>query len=121
MRTRRHAGTARELTACFDLVTTSLARLMNLDSYGIAIGHPADVVVLDCADPAAAVAELGAARARPQVGTPDLHAAASGVAPAIRMIPKRLLASCSTPVRPTMQPYPRRAWTQQRSRDGSPE
>ncbi len=53
-----HVGTARELATCFDLVTRSPARLMNLEGYGIAIGNPADVVVLDCADPAAAVAEL---------------------------------------------------------------
>jgi len=53
-----HAGTARELAACFDLVTGSPARLMNLGAYGIAVGNPADVVVLDCADPTAAVAEL---------------------------------------------------------------
>jgi cytosine/creatinine deaminase len=53
-----HAGTAHELAACFDLVTASPARLMNLGAYGIAVGNPADVVVLDCADPAAAVAEL---------------------------------------------------------------
>jgi cytosine/creatinine deaminase len=70
-----HAGTARELAACFDLVTTSPARLMNLDLYGIAIGHPADVVVLDCADPAAAVAELaqpvlGLKRGRPTFTRP---------------------------------------------------
>jgi cytosine deaminase len=53
-----HAGTAHELAACFDLVTASPARLMNLGAYGIAVGNPADVVVLDCADPTAAVAEL---------------------------------------------------------------
>jgi cytosine/adenosine deaminase-related metal-dependent hydrolase len=75
-----HPGTARELTACFDLVTTSPARLMNPDFCGIAIGHSADVVVLGCADPAAAVAELAQS--------------------------ETLLASLSTPVRPTMQPYP---------------
>jgi hypothetical protein len=75
-----HPGTARELTACFDLVTTAPARPMNLDFCGIAIGHSADVVVLDCADPAAAVAELAQS--------------------------ETLLASLSTPVRPTMQPYP---------------
>ena len=48
---------------------------MNLDFYGIAIGHPADVVVLDCADPAAAVAELaqpvlGLKRGRPTFTRP---------------------------------------------------
>jgi cytosine deaminase len=31
---------------------------MNLKDYGIAIGNPADIVVLDCADPVSAVAEL---------------------------------------------------------------
>jgi cytosine deaminase len=31
---------------------------MNLADYGIAPGHPADLVVLDCRDRAAAVAEL---------------------------------------------------------------
>jgi cytosine/creatinine deaminase len=70
-----HAGTARELAACFDLVTTSAARLMNLAAYGIAVGNPADVVVLDCADPAAAVAELaqpvlGLKRGRPTFTRP---------------------------------------------------
>jgi cytosine/creatinine deaminase len=42
--------TARKLAACFDLVTTAPARLMNLSDYGIAVGAPAD--------PAAAVAAL---------------------------------------------------------------
>jgi cytosine deaminase len=53
-----HVGTPHELAVCFDLVTASPARLMNLGEYGIAIGHPADIVVLDCDTPAAAVAEL---------------------------------------------------------------
>jgi cytosine deaminase len=52
------AGSARELSACFDLVTQQPARLMNLDGYGIAIGNPADLVVLDSTDPAMAIAEL---------------------------------------------------------------
>ncbi len=70
-----HAGTVRELAACFDLVTASPARLMNLGAYGIAVGNPADVVVLDCADPAAAVAELaqpllGFKRGRPTFTRP---------------------------------------------------
>jgi len=36
---------------------------MNLKDYGIAVGNPADIVVLDCADPGSAVAEAGAAGA----------------------------------------------------------
>jgi cytosine deaminase len=43
---------------CFDLVTSGPARLMNLTDYGIAIGSPADIVVLDAQSPAAALAEI---------------------------------------------------------------
>ena len=49
---------ARDFAACFDMITTSAARLMNLKHYGIAVGHDADLVVLDCETPAAAIAEL---------------------------------------------------------------
>ena len=55
------AGTPRELAACFDLVTTQPARLINLVDYGIAVGNPADLVVLDSTDPAMAVAEVAQA------------------------------------------------------------
>jgi cytosine deaminase len=51
-------GRPDELQACFDMVTALPARLMNLKDYGIAVGNPADLVVLDCADPVSAVAEL---------------------------------------------------------------
>jgi cytosine deaminase len=51
-------GRPDELQACFDMVTTLAARLMNLKGYGIAVGNSADIVVLDCADPVSAVAEL---------------------------------------------------------------
>ena len=52
------AGTPGDLAACFDLVTAQPARLMNLADYGIAVGNPADLVVLDSADPAMAIAEV---------------------------------------------------------------
>ena len=58
------AGTPGDLATCFDLVTVLPARLMNLDSYGIAVGHPADIVVLDCVSRTAAIAEL----AQPTLG-----------------------------------------------------
>jgi cytosine deaminase len=51
-------GAREELEACLDMVTAMPARLMNLADYGIAVGNPADIVVLDCMDRAAAVAEL---------------------------------------------------------------
>jgi cytosine deaminase len=51
-------GRPDELQACFDMVTTLPARLMNLADYGIAVGNPADIVVLDCTDAVSAVAGL---------------------------------------------------------------
>jgi cytosine deaminase len=51
-------GRPEELRACMDMVTLLPARLMNLTDYGIAVGNPADIVVLDCADRVSAVAEL---------------------------------------------------------------
>lgn len=44
--------------ACLDLVTTQPARLMNLRDYGIAIGNPADLVVLDAPTPGEALAGI---------------------------------------------------------------
>lgn len=44
--------------ACLDLVTTAPARLMNLDDYGIAVGNPADLVVLDAPDAVTALAAI---------------------------------------------------------------
>jgi cytosine/creatinine deaminase len=54
-------GGGRELAACFDMITALPAKLMKLPDYGIAIGNPADLVVLDCSDPRTAVAELAPA------------------------------------------------------------
>lgn len=44
--------------ACLDLVTTLPARLMNLADYGIAVGNPADLVVLDAPSGTDALAEI---------------------------------------------------------------
>jgi len=51
-------GDSSSLCSCLDMVTSGPAKLMNIAHYGIEIGHPADLVVLDCADQAAAVAEI---------------------------------------------------------------
>ena len=51
-------GDAPSLCACLDMVTRSPAKLMNVASYGIKVGNPADLVVLDCTEEAAAVAEI---------------------------------------------------------------
>jgi cytosine deaminase len=57
-------GRPSELASCLDMVTTLPAKLMNLPDYGVAVGNPADLVVLDCKTRADAVAEL----ARPLFG-----------------------------------------------------
>jgi cytosine/creatinine deaminase len=54
-------GRPGELAACLDMITIEPAKLMNLKDYGIAVGNPADLVVLDCSDPGSAVAELAPA------------------------------------------------------------
>jgi cytosine deaminase len=51
-------GRPEEMRACLDLVTSHPARLMNHDDYGVQIGHPADLVILDCATAEAAIAEI---------------------------------------------------------------
>jgi cytosine/creatinine deaminase len=51
-------GAPHQLATCFDLVTTQPARLMNLQDYGVAVGNPADLVLLDCRDAAMAIAEI---------------------------------------------------------------
>jgi cytosine/creatinine deaminase len=51
-------GQKETIASCLDLITTAPARLMQLDDYGIAIGNPADLVVLDCESAFAAVAEI---------------------------------------------------------------
>jgi len=51
-------GDAARIAECFEMVTTRSARLMNLKDYGIVVGNPADVVVIDATSPRQAVAEL---------------------------------------------------------------
>ncbi len=51
-------GATNDLAECFQMITTRAAALMNLQSYGIAVGNDADLVVLDCESPQAAISEL---------------------------------------------------------------
>ncbi len=51
-------GTARGQHQCLELVTHRPAQLMRQNDYGIAVGNPADLVVLDCASEVAAIQEL---------------------------------------------------------------
>ena len=51
-------GERDRIAECFAMLTERSAQLMNLSDYGIAVGHPADVVVIDATTPAHAVAEI---------------------------------------------------------------
>ncbi len=53
-------GQAHRLRECFCMLTDRSAKLMNLADYGIAIGNPADIVVIDATTPEQAVAEIRA-------------------------------------------------------------
>lgn len=47
-----------DFDTCLDLVTDLPARLMNLGDYGLKVGNPADLIVLDTQDSRFAIAEL---------------------------------------------------------------
>src|SRR6185437_15276940 len=49
---------AHRLAECFDMLTTRSARLLNLGDYGLAVGNPADLAVIDAESREQAVAEL---------------------------------------------------------------
>ena len=51
-------GSSRDLANCLDMVTSASAKLLNHQAYGIAVGRPADLVVLDCETKAEAICEL---------------------------------------------------------------
>ena len=49
-------GSRDDLQACFEMVSSDAARILNLRDYGLEVGHPADFAVLDAKDEAEAVA-----------------------------------------------------------------
>jgi cytosine deaminase len=51
-------GEAHRLRECFSMLTDRSARLMNLKDYGIAVGNPADVAIIDAVTPEQAIAEV---------------------------------------------------------------
>jgi len=53
-----HVARPTELAGCLQMVTTDAARLMRVPEYGVHVGAPADLVLLDARDAATAVAEL---------------------------------------------------------------
>ncbi len=48
-------GNDDEVRAVWDMTTSSAAKLMRKGDYGVAVGAPADLVVLDAADPVTAL------------------------------------------------------------------
>jgi cytosine deaminase len=51
-------GSGSGLRECLEMVTHRPARLMRKEDYGLAVGNPADMIVLDCATATDAVREL---------------------------------------------------------------
>ncbi|MDP7641810.1 MAG: amidohydrolase family protein [Alphaproteobacteria bacterium] len=51
-------GARAEVRDCFDMITRRSAGILGLEDYGIEVGAPADLVVIDAAAPETAVAEL---------------------------------------------------------------
>jgi cytosine/creatinine deaminase len=47
-----------KLRECFHMLTERSARLLNLEDYGFAVGHPADVVIINAQSPEQAIAEI---------------------------------------------------------------
>lgn len=45
-----HMTTRQEVTACFDMVTEKAARTLGLEEYGIAVGNPANLVLVNASD-----------------------------------------------------------------------
>jgi cytosine/creatinine deaminase len=51
-------GRPAQLRECFAMLTERSARLLNLKDYGLAVGNPADIVVIDAESPEQAIAEV---------------------------------------------------------------
>jgi cytosine/creatinine deaminase len=47
-----------ELAECFHMITDRSARILNIGNYGVEVGNPADIVVIDAPSPEKAVAEI---------------------------------------------------------------
>ena len=53
-----HVARPDDLAGCLQMVTTDAAKLLRIEGYGVHVGAPADLVLLDAPGAAAAVAEL---------------------------------------------------------------
>jgi cytosine deaminase len=82
-----HVAAPADLRECLEMVTRRSARLLRLPAYGVAVGHDADLVVLDCATSEQAVAEIATPLAGYKRGQPtftrqpaQIHRPSAGVA-----------------------------------------
>ena len=53
-------GRSEQFRECFNMLTERSARLMNLTDYGLAVGNPADIVIIDATTPEQTIAEIRA-------------------------------------------------------------
>jgi cytosine deaminase len=74
-------GRPPDIAACLDMVTADAARLMNLADYGIAVGNPADLLVLDGESSFAVVAEVVRPLAGFKAGRKSFEAPRAGLCP----------------------------------------
>jgi cytosine deaminase len=51
-------GADRDVAATWGMITTDAARLIRNDDYGVAVGNPADLVVVDAPDEVSALREI---------------------------------------------------------------
>ncbi len=74
-----------QLRECFSMLTERSARILNLRDYGIKVGNPADIVVIDSTSPERAIAEIRHPVAAFKHGrrTVTRHPAELGPAPAV--------------------------------------
>ena len=92
-----------QLRECFAMLTERSARLMNLKDYGIKVGNPADIVVLDATTPEQAVAEIAPPLAVFKRGRRTVTRAAGGTAPAMST-PFPPATAIASPIRSTTSP-----------------
>lgn len=53
-----HVGSRHDTRECFHMITTRSAKLLNLEDYGLEVGKPADLAVIDAHGPEQAIAEI---------------------------------------------------------------
>jgi cytosine deaminase len=86
-------GDAARLSELFGMITHRSAQLMNLRDYGLRVGNPADLVVIDAASPAEAVATVAPVLAAFKRGRQTLERPRA-----------RLLREAASPARPAGAP-----------------